>query len=102
MNGLEEVSTGDELYGGDLVALAKIMVGVIHLTESNSRMNFSDANRINEVSMRLNDDSVIDNGGGDGDGGGSGNSGYDHYDNDDETANGDDEDDGDLVCGHDY
>src|SRR6218665_3370199 len=58
MNGLERASAGGDLYGGDLVALAKIMVGAITLTDSNSRMNNSDAYRINEVSLSLKDDRV--------------------------------------------
>ena len=93
MNGLKTVSTGDDLYGGDLAALAKIMVGVIDLTESINTTNRSDAVRINKVSPRLSDDSFIENGG----------SGYDHDDNDDEIVNGDDggrslEADDDLLC----
>src|SRR6218665_2046992 len=94
MNALERLSTGDDLYGGDLAALAKIMVGVIDLTESINTTNRSDAERINKVSPRLSDDSFIEIGG----------SGYDHNDNDDEIVNGDDggrslEDDDDLLCG---
>ena len=52
MDGLEDrVSTGDDLYGGDLVALAKIMVGAVNLSEISNRMNFSDADKIFEVSV---------------------------------------------------
>src|SRR6218665_739660 len=93
MNALERLSTGDDLYGGDLVELAMVLVGVIDLTESISTTNRSDAERINKVSPRLSDDSFIENGG----------SGYDHDDNDDEIVNGDDggrslEADDDLLC----
>ena len=57
MDGLEDrVSTGDDLYGGDLEVLAKLMVGAIALTENNGMMDSSDVDRILEVCLRSNDD----------------------------------------------
>ena len=54
MEGLVRASTGYNLYGGDLVVMAKIMVGAVDLTESSSMINWSDVDRILEVSMRSN------------------------------------------------
>ena len=51
MDGLDKrVSTGDYLYGGDLEALAKIMVPAVNLIQSKGVMNVSDIDRILEVS----------------------------------------------------
>ncbi len=57
VDGLEKkVSTGDDLYGGDLEVIAKIMVGAIAFTERNGEMNFTDVDRILEVSLRSNNE----------------------------------------------
>ena len=54
MDGLERAAMGDDLHGGELVALAKIMGGAIALIKGNGVMNWSDADSILQVSVRSN------------------------------------------------